>query len=91
VATLQQVLMPESAPHRRLLVELLDEIGDKKAVGYLAQRAVFDLSPEVRRRAVEALRKRPRHEYRPALLAGLRYPWAPAAEHAAEALLALRD
>ncbi len=91
VATLQQVLMPESAPYRRLLVELLDEVGDKKAVAYLAQRAVFDLSPEVRRRAVEALRKRPREQYRKALLAGLRYPWPPAAEHAAEALLALKD
>jgi HEAT repeat protein len=91
VATLQQILMPESAPYRRLLVDLLDEIGRKRAVAYLAQRAVFDLSPEVRRQAVEALRKRPREEYRKALLAALRYPWPPAAEHAAEALLALKD
>ena len=57
VGTLQQILMPESAPYRRLLVELLDEIGGKRAVAYLAQRAVFDLSPEVRRQAVEALRQ----------------------------------
>jgi hypothetical protein len=91
VAALQQILMPESAPYRRLLVELLDEIGGKRAVAYLAQRAVFDLSPEVRRRAVAALRRRPKEEYRKALLAALRYPWAPAAEHAAEALVALRD
>jgi hypothetical protein len=91
VAALQQILMPESAPYRKLLVELLDEIGGRRAVAYLAQRAVFDLSPEVRREAVEALRKRPIEEYRPALLAALRYPWAPAAEHAAEALLALKD
>jgi hypothetical protein len=91
VATLQQILMPESAAYRKLLVELLDEIGGKRAVAYLVQRAVFDLSPGVRRQAVEALRKRPAGEYRPALLAALRYPWAPAAEHAAEALIALKD
>jgi hypothetical protein len=91
VATLQQILMPESAPYRRLLVELLDEIGGRRAVAYLAQRAVFDLSPEVRHQAVEALRKRPAEEYRKALLAALRYPWAPAAEHAAVALIALKD
>jgi hypothetical protein len=91
VGALQQILMPESAPYRRLLVEMLDEIGDKRAVAYLAQRAVFDLSPEVRRQAVAALRKRPAGEYRKALLAALRYPWAPAAEHAAEALIALKD
>jgi hypothetical protein len=91
VATLQQILMPESAPYRRLLVELLDEICGQRAVAYLAQRAVFDLSPEVRRQAVEALRRRPKEEYRKALLAALRYPWPPAAEHAAEALIALKD
>jgi HEAT repeat protein len=91
VAALQQILMPESAPYRKLLVELLDEIGGKRAVTYLAQRAVFDLSPEVRRQAVEALRKRPKEEYRKALLTALRYPWPPAAEHAAAALVAVKD
>jgi HEAT repeat protein len=91
IPTLQQVLTPEPAPVRGLFVELLGEIEGRKASVALAQRAVFDLSPEVRRQAVEALRKRPRHEYRQVLLDSLRYPWLPAAEHGAEALVALED
>ena len=55
------------------------------------QRAVFDLSPDVREAAVKALRARRNSEYRPVLLGALRYPWAPAADHAAEALVALED
>jgi hypothetical protein len=91
IPTLQQVLTPEPAPVRGLFVELLGEIEGRRASVALAQRAVFDLSPEVRRQAVEALRKRPRHEYRQVLLDALRYPWAPAAEHGAKALLDLKD
>jgi hypothetical protein len=52
---------------------------------------VFDLSAEVREAAVGALADRPRDEYRGLLLDGLRYPWAPVADHAAEALVALDD
>ena len=46
--------MAEAAPVRRLLVELLAEIPGKQATAALAQRAVFDLSPEVRRAAAAA-------------------------------------
>ncbi len=91
IPTLQQVLTPEPAPVRALFVELLSEIEGRRASVALAQRAVFDLSPEVRRQAVEALRKRPPHEYRQLLVDSLRYPWAPAAGHAAETLVALKD
>jgi HEAT repeat protein len=91
IATLQQVLTPEPTPVRGLYVELLDDIEGKKSSVALAQRAVFDLAPEVRRQAIESLRKRPREEYRQVLLASLRYPWAPAAEHASEALVSLGD
>src|SRR5205823_6215786 len=57
----------------------------------LVQHAVFDLSSEVRGAAIAALDSRPREQFRSALVAALRYPWAPAADHAAEALEALKD
>ena len=72
-----------------MLVEMLEQIPGRPASLLLAQTAVFDLSPELRARAVKALRERPREEYRRYLLESLRYPWAPAADHAAEALVAL--
>jgi HEAT repeat protein len=91
VPTLQQILMPEDAPLRRLLVDLLADIPDKPATRALAQHAVYDLDPDVREAAVAALKARPAEHYRPALLQALRYPWPPAADHAAEALAALDD
>jgi uncharacterized membrane protein YgcG len=91
VPTLTQMLMHEGEPVRALLVELLSEIDGRQATVALAQRAVFDLSADVRRQAVEALRRRPLPDARPTLLDALRYPWAPPADHAAEALVALTD
>jgi hypothetical protein len=89
VPTLQQMLMAENKPLRLILVEALAQIPGKAASRALAQRAVFDLNPEVREAAVEALRPRPRGDYDEFLLTGLGYPWAPAAVHAAEAIVAL--
>jgi hypothetical protein len=86
---LLQILQVEEAPARRLLVDLLDEM--EGAGPTLAVRAVMDLSPEVRQAAIRALARRSPRVYRGLLLAGLRYPWPPAAAHAAEALAALGD
>jgi HEAT repeat protein len=91
IPVLLQLLMSEPQPLRLMLVELLAEIEGKQASMALAQRAVFDLSPEVREAAVMALQERPREDYREILIQGLLYPWAPAADHAAEALVALDD
>jgi hypothetical protein len=91
IPVLLQLLMHEAAPVRALLVEILAEIDGKAATTALAQRAVFDLAPEVRQVAVQALANRRREDRRPVLLQALRYPWAPAADHAAEALVALED
>jgi HEAT repeat protein len=91
VPVLLQLLMHEATPIRELLVEVLAEIEGKTASAALAQRAVFDLSPEVRQAAVRALASRPRADYRHVFIQALRYPWAPAADHAAEALAALED
>jgi len=89
--TLVQMLQAEDRPVRLVLVEVLGHIKGRAASAALAQRALFDLAADVREAAVRALRDRPRDEYRGVLLDGLRYPWPPAADHAAEALVALED
>jgi hypothetical protein len=91
VPALVQLLQAEDRPDRLLLVELLSEIKGEAASAALVGRALFDLAPDVREAAVLALRERPANEYRVSLLDGLRYPWAPVADHAAEALVALED
>ncbi|HXG12455.1 MAG TPA: HEAT repeat domain-containing protein [Gemmataceae bacterium] len=91
VPVLVQLLQHENTPIRLLLVELLSQIEGKEASVALAQRALFDLSPEVREKAVRALGDRPAAEYRHVLLNGFRYPWPPVADHAAEAVAALED
>jgi hypothetical protein len=91
VPTLVQILQVEEIPYRRYLVRLLAEIRGEGATEALARRAAFDLSPTVRAEAVFALRNRPPDDYRGILLDTLRYPWAPAVEFAAEALVNLNQ
>jgi hypothetical protein len=91
VTTLVQMFQPQGPSVRRELVKLLAKWDDPQAGALLAKFAVFDLSPEVRASAIAALRKLPANEYRQVLLDGLRYPWPPVADHAAEALAAIRD
>jgi hypothetical protein len=89
IPALVQILMAENKPVRLLLVELLARIPSREAGVALAQRAVFDLSSDVREAAIRALKDRPREQFRDTLLEGFRFPWAAANEHAAEALAAL--
>jgi HEAT repeat protein len=91
VPVLMQMLMHEDASLRTMLVELLSEIPGKASTDALAHRALFDLDQTIRDKAVAALRGRPLEDVRPVLFRGLRYPWAPVADHAAEALVALKD
>lgn len=91
IPALGQLLMAERTPARLVLADVLARIPGKEATVALARLACFDLAPEVRERATLALRARPAEDYRPTLLEGLRYPWAPVADHAAEALVALVD
>jgi hypothetical protein len=91
VPAMLQLLTHEDAPVRMMLVEMLADIPERPATVALAQRAVFDLDAQVRETAIKALEKRKAEDYRPVLLRGLRYPWVPAAEHTAEALVALKD
>jgi len=91
IPVLLQLLQHESTPIRTLMVDLIARIPGKEASVALAQRALFDLCPEIREQAVKALNARPRSEGRAILVAGFRYPWAPVAEHAAEAITTLGD
>jgi hypothetical protein len=90
VPALMQVVMAEAAPVREVLAEQLARIDGKAATAALAQLALFDLSPRVRERAIGGLAARPAKDYRGALLKGLEHPWPPVADHAAEALVALK-
>lgn len=91
IPALMQLLQAENTPTRLLLVELLFRIEGKESSVALANRALFDLSPEVREKAVQALAARPMAEYRQQLLDGFRYPWSSVSDHAAEALTALKE
>jgi hypothetical protein len=86
-----QILMAEDVPLRLILVDMMADIPGTAAGVRVAQRAVFDLSPEVRQAAIDALRQRPAGEARRTLVNALRYPWPAAADHAAEALAAMGD
>jgi hypothetical protein len=91
IPCLMQMLPPESPGIRAVLIEQLAAIPQPKSSEALAKLALFDLSDKVREQAIQSLAQRPRTEYRELLLSGLRYPWAPVADHAAEALVALED
>lgn len=91
VSTLYQILEPETKDLRLLLVEMMRDIPCQKSTEGLVRLAIFDISPQVREAAIEALKTLPIESYRQKLLDGLMYPWLPAAEHAAEALVALDD
>jgi hypothetical protein len=90
VTALHQLLTAEDKPLRLLLVDRLGRTPGKQSSAALARRALFDLDSGVREAALWVLKNRPSLEYRDILLDGLRYPWAPVANHAAEALVALR-
>jgi hypothetical protein len=89
IPALRQLLTHEHHHVRMILVEALALLKGPQASLALAERAVFDLHPDVRLAALVALSGRPVGEYEPALINGLRYPWSVVADHAAEALVAL--
>lgn len=91
ISTLAQMLLVEDISSRTEFVKRLAKVGGAKASVLLARQAVFDLSWAIREEAIKALKDRPREDYRQVLLDALRYPWAPVAAHAAEALAALND
>src|SRR5262249_16159093 len=90
-SALYQMVQAEADDTRTLLPEAPATIHTNYATCCLAEGGVYDLSTAVRQAAVKAAATRPREEIRAMLLDGLCYPWAPAAQHAAEALVPLQD
>ena len=89
--TIAQMLQVETVPLRLHMVDVLAATKGKATSVALARRAAFDVSWDVRAAAVLALKDRPAVEYRSELIELLRYPWPAAADHAAQALVDLRD
>ena len=89
VPCVQQILAAENRDVRRLACELLKRIDTPESTEALVRWAVFECDPNLRAASVEALRSRTRHNVAQQLLVYARYPWPRAAEHAAEALVAL--
>ncbi len=88
VPCVQQILAAENRDIRRLACEMLARINTSESTAALVRWAVFDTDAGTRAAAVEALRGRAEN-VAPQLLRYVRYPWPRAAEHAAEALVAL--
>lgn len=91
VPALMQTVQADGRVARLQLLHTLAYTKSPAASRALAKRAVFELWDEARETAVRYLRDRNRDEFRHVLLYGLRYPWAPVAEHAGQALIALND
>ena len=86
---LGQILAIAETPFRISLMEHLGKTPAKIASIDLAKAALFDLNKDVRQAALAVLKSRPRKDFVPVLLEGFRYPWGPAAHHAAVALAEL--
>jgi hypothetical protein len=91
IPALMQVLMVAPDADRVTLARHLGGVAGKVASVELARIALYDPAPEVRHEAITALGARPAAEHKDALLAGFASPWPVVAEHAAEALVALRQ
>ena len=81
---LVQILEPEEMGVREGLVHHLARSEGQASAHFLARRLLFDPSPDIRVSALEALLTRPKADYAGTLLEGLRHPWAPVVQRAAD-------
>jgi hypothetical protein len=88
---LVQIMQGCGVSARLAIVEWLADLRTSTASAALAGRAVFDPAPDVRSASIAALLDRDPSEFRSVLMTGLRYVWAPAAQHAAVVLVAVND
>ena len=91
VPGLTQIMQGFPEHMRLLMMDTVAGSSSEAATQAIAGRAVFDPSSAVREAAVAELHHRDAQTYRPVLLTGLHYVWPPAAQHAADALVALND
>jgi hypothetical protein len=91
IPAMRQIMQVEPVPVRVQMVEMWAGYETPQATLALLNRAIFDLSPEVRQSANKALVERYQAGDRPELLEALRYPWPAAAWNAAETLVAVQD
>jgi hypothetical protein len=89
VPALEQMLQTEETCLQSALIDVLAHIPGSASSQALARRALYALSPEVRTMALKALKERDPADYQSTLVSGLRYPWAPVALNAADALVEL--
>ncbi len=91
IPLLIQMLQAQSQYMRLKLVATLREMAGQVSSGALARLALYDIDPEIRKDSIEALKNRPKAEFRELLCAGFRYPWPPVADNAAQAVAELQD
>jgi hypothetical protein len=92
VGALVQILQVQPQFLREELIRFLSRIDGSAAAMALAERAMFDTSPEIRKVARHALSLRGLGDVvRNRLLGGFRYPWPPVSAFAAQALVELDD
>ena len=89
--TIDQILQIDHPRLRLGMIGALRKSGTNAAVELMVNKAKFDLEPEVRIAATDALADMEPGNIRGLLLDGLKYPWHVVAEHSAEALVRLDD
>ena len=91
VSGLVQMLQADQPVIRYELLKNLDRIKTNQAIEAMANRAIYDLSPEVRAAAIQFLEEYSKETSRKVFIKAFSYPWAPVAQHSAEALVRLKD
>ena len=89
--TIDQILQIDHPRLRLEMIGALRKSGSAAALKLMVNKAKFDLEPEVRIAATDALADIEPDKFRHHLLEGLTYPWHVVAEHSAEALVRLND
>ena len=89
--TIDHILLIDHPRLRLEFIAALQKNDSAAAIELIANKAKFDLEPEIRVAATDALADVKPEKYRKHLLEGLKYPWHVVAEHSAEALVRLND
>lgn len=86
-----QIMQCGTDEARIRMVKMLSMQDDDEATSALVDRALFDLSPEIRKLALHMLKLTPVETVQEQLLDGLDYVWEPVAVNAANALVELDE